>query len=82
MPELEFVRVDIAERIATVTFDRPPVNALNHQAWRELTTAFTALAANTEAHITEDQGEGKRRLYKSVERARANREGGGSEGAN
>jgi len=38
-------------------------------------------AANTEAHITEDQGEGKRRLYKSVERARANRDAGGSEGA-
>ena len=50
MAELEFVRVEVADRVATVTFDRPPVNALNHQAWRELTAAFTALAKSTEAH--------------------------------
>jgi enoyl-CoA hydratase len=50
MSELEYVRVDIDDRVATVVFDRPPVNALNHQAWRELTAAFRALASSTEAH--------------------------------
>ena len=50
MAKLEFVRVDLADRVATVTFDRPPVNALNHQAWRELTEAFTTLGRSTEAH--------------------------------
>jgi len=36
-------------------------------------------AANTDAHITQEQGEGKRRLYTSVERARTNREAHKSE---
>lgn len=50
MEELEYVRVEYADRIATVVFDRPPVNALDHQAWRELTAAFRTLASSTEAH--------------------------------
>lgn len=50
MADLEFVHVEVTDRVATVTFDRPPVNALNHQAWRELTRAFTDLAKSTEAH--------------------------------
>ena len=55
MAKLEFVRVDLADRVATVTFDRPPVNALNHQAWRELTEAFTTLGRDhLDYHASEE----------------------------
>ena len=33
---MDYVRVEIEERVATVTFDRPPVNALDAQAFREI----------------------------------------------
>ena len=48
---MEFVRIDIQDRIATVTFDRPPVNALNAQAFRELGEAFTSLTHGTDASV-------------------------------
>jgi enoyl-CoA hydratase len=40
---MEFVSVEISDAIATVTLERPPVNALDARAFRELTMAFTAL---------------------------------------
>ncbi len=38
-----FVRVDVEDRIAVVTIDRPPVNALNSELIRELTRTFEGL---------------------------------------
>ena len=34
------VRVEIADRVATVTLDRPPVNALSSGFYRELRAAI------------------------------------------
>ncbi|MFN8026852.1 MAG: enoyl-CoA hydratase-related protein [Acidimicrobiia bacterium] len=48
---MEYVRIDIEDHVATVTFDRPPVNALNAQAFRELGEAFTTLRHGTDAHV-------------------------------
>ena len=48
---MEFVNVEIDDRVATVTFDRPPVNALNAQAFREIEQAFTELRHGTDAHV-------------------------------
>jgi enoyl-CoA hydratase len=48
---MEYVRIEIEDHVATVTFDRPPVNALNAQAFRELAEAFTALGHGTDAHV-------------------------------
>ena len=48
---MEYVTVEIEDRIATVTFDRPPVNALNAQAFREIEHAFTELRHGTDAHV-------------------------------
>ena len=48
---MEYVRADIEDKIATVTFDRPPVNALNSRAFRELAQAFTGLTRGTDAHV-------------------------------
>ena len=33
---MEYINVEIVDRVATVTFDRPPVNALDAQAFREI----------------------------------------------
>jgi enoyl-CoA hydratase len=46
---VKHIRVDIADGIATVTFDRAPVNALNSEAFREITETFTRLGAGKEA---------------------------------
>jgi enoyl-CoA hydratase len=48
---MDHVRIEIEDHVATVTFDRPPVNALNAQAFRELAEAFTTLARGTDAHV-------------------------------
>ncbi len=48
---VEYINVEIDARVATVTFDRPPVNALNAQAFREIEQAFTELRHGTDAHV-------------------------------
>jgi enoyl-CoA hydratase len=48
---MDYVRIDIDEHVATVTFDRPPVNALDAQAFRELRDAFRSLGESTDAHV-------------------------------
>ena len=42
--ELQQFRVSIADRIATVTFDRPPVNAQNRRTREEITHVFDTLS--------------------------------------
>ena len=39
-----FIRVEVEDRIAVVTIDRPPVNALNSELIRELTRTFEDVA--------------------------------------
>jgi enoyl-CoA hydratase len=46
---MDFVNTEIAGGVATVTFDRPPVNALSAQAFREIAEAFRSLAEGTDA---------------------------------
>jgi enoyl-CoA hydratase len=48
---MDYVRIEIDERVATVTFDRPPVNALDAQAFREIRDVFRSLGEGTEAHV-------------------------------
>jgi enoyl-CoA hydratase/carnithine racemase len=44
-PDTEFVRLTVEDDgVAVVRLDRPPVNALNLQMWRELRTVASALA--------------------------------------
>lgn len=43
------VRVAIADRIAVVTLDRPPVNALAYRTFEELATTMEALSSGREA---------------------------------
>src|ERR1700722_2337586 len=48
---LENVRVEIADQIAVVTLDRPPVNALDGQTWRELALAFESLGSRRDVNV-------------------------------
>ena len=45
------VRVDIADRVATVTLDRPPVNALSSGFYRELSAAMERVGADPQASV-------------------------------
>ena len=46
-----FVRVEIKDRIALVTIDRPPVNALNSGVLKELTQTFEGLALRKDVGV-------------------------------
>jgi enoyl-CoA hydratase len=48
---MRYVRTEIKDRVATVTLDRAPVNALDSVAIRELTATFNALGRSTEASV-------------------------------
>jgi enoyl-CoA hydratase len=48
---VKHIRVDIADHIATVTFERPPVNALNAEAFREITRVFSAFGHAKDASV-------------------------------
>ena len=50
-PEFHNVEVQIADQIAVVTLDRPPVNALDSQTWRELALAFESLGARRDVNV-------------------------------
>lgn len=51
LADMRHVRTEIRDRIATVTLDRAPVNALDSVAIRELTATFNILARTTEASV-------------------------------
>lgn len=48
---MKFVQVEISDQIATITFNRPPVNALSAEAFREIQQAFTTLGRSRDASV-------------------------------
>ncbi len=50
-PELENVRIDVDGHVATVTLDRPPVNALDQRTFREIGLAFGSLAYRRDVRV-------------------------------
>jgi len=61
MAEYQNVQVEVAAPVAVVTIDRPKVlNALNDQTIAELTSAFTALEADTSVHAVILTGGGEK----------------------
>ena len=60
MKDTEYVRVGISEGVATVTLDRPPVNALNAPMMREIGRVFTELGTGTEAVVAVLTADGDR----------------------
>src|SRR3954467_10253712 len=49
--ELETIRLDVADYIATVTIDRPPVNAQNQKAREELIRVFDAIGDRDDVRV-------------------------------
>ena len=50
-PALENIRIEVSEHVAVVTLDRPPVNALDSQTWREIADAFDSLGARRDVRV-------------------------------
>ncbi|HEY4688768.1 MAG TPA: enoyl-CoA hydratase-related protein [Anaerolineae bacterium] len=55
----DFIRYTIEDRVATLVIDHPPVNALNHQALTELSTAIDELLANADVKVIVITGGGQ-----------------------
>jgi enoyl-CoA hydratase len=61
------VRVDVQDRVATVTLDRPPVNALDQATFRALGEAFEAISASRDASVAILTGAGARAFCAGVD---------------
>lgn len=64
---MEHVQVHIEDRVARVTLDRPPVNALTQQTFVELTNAFDGLSATRDASVALLCGAGERAFCAGVD---------------
>ena len=58
MSERQFVKTTIEDRVAIITLDHPPVNALNAATMRELSEAIDEIIANPEAKAAVITGAG------------------------
>lgn len=63
MAEREFIRVKVEDRVALVTLDRPPVNALNSKAMKELAETLEELNQKPEVKVIVLTGEGKNQTF-------------------
>ena len=57
--DTEIIKTDISDYIATVTIDRPPVNAMNRQMFEEIQAAFDALNNRSDVRVAIFTGAGK-----------------------
>jgi enoyl-CoA hydratase len=48
---MEHVNIEVSDKIAVVTIDRPPVNALSYQTFTEISEAMEQLSATREASV-------------------------------
>lgn len=63
LSQREFLKTKIEDRVAIVTIDRPPVNALNAKAMAELQETFEELAQSPEVKVIVLTGEGKNNTF-------------------
>lgn len=61
------VRVEISDRIAVITLDRPPVNALTAEAFRDIEQVFTELGRTRDASVVIFTGTGDRTFCAGVD---------------
>lgn len=66
---MKSLRIEISDRIATVTLSRPPVNALDALTFREITHAFHELGRTREASVVVFTAEGERLFCAGVDLA-------------
>ncbi len=60
MMELEFVKVEVRDRVAILTIDHPPANAFNGQTMADLNAAFRAAEADAAVKVIVITGAGPR----------------------
>ena len=48
---MEYVKIEMQDRVAVVTLDRPPVNALDYQMFSEIAEAFTRLSQERDTNV-------------------------------
>jgi enoyl-CoA hydratase len=58
--QLDFLKVDVSQGVATVTLNRPPVNALSAPMMREIARVFGDLERSTEATVAVLTADGDR----------------------
>ncbi|WP_453994562.1 enoyl-CoA hydratase [Bacillus nitroreducens] len=56
---MEFFKVKIDEYIATITFNRPPANALSSNVLKELTSLLDTIESNDDVRVLVIHGEGR-----------------------
>lgn len=56
----QYLLCEIKNKVAIITLNRPPVNALNSQVFVELSQLFTELEANEEVHVIVLTGSGEK----------------------
>lgn len=59
----EFIKVKIEERVALVTIDRPPVNALSWKTMQELSETLDELGKDSQVKVIVLTGEGKNMTF-------------------
>jgi enoyl-CoA hydratase len=64
MPDL---RVEVADHIATVTLDRPPVNAITRATMAEIASVFDAVGADRDVRVAVFTAEGERAFMAGVD---------------
>lgn len=64
---MENVKVEVRDRVAVVTIDRPPVNALDYQTFAEIAEAFGTLSAERDANVAILRAEGERAFCSGVD---------------
>jgi len=57
--QVEFFKVKIDEYIATITFNRPPANALSSNVLKELTSLLDTIESNDDVRVLVIHGEGR-----------------------
>lgn len=63
MAKQEYIKVKIEERVALLTVDRPPVNALSEKAMAELSETLAELSTQSEVKVIVLTGEGKNHTF-------------------
>ena len=58
MADRQYIKLSIEDRVALITIDHPPVNALNETTWRELDDAITEISGNAEVRALIITGSG------------------------
>jgi enoyl-CoA hydratase len=67
MPRMPDLRVEVADHVATVTLDRPPVNAITRATMLEIASVFDELGADRDVRVVVFTAAGERAFMAGVD---------------